>query len=67
MWSITPDEAIEMYTRFVFARYRDGAFDVATERASLLLKKGDLSGSDVWSQVAAKIRIHQKQTPELAS
>lgn len=66
MWSITPNDATEMYKRFLLARYREGALEVATTQAALFSEKGDLPGSEAWEQVAAKIKSEQDRSPKLA-
>jgi hypothetical protein len=67
MWSFTSDDAIEMYKRFLLARYRNGALEVATEQAALLFKKGDLSRCQIWNDVAEKIKFGSRQSPGLRS
>lgn len=56
MWSVTTDDAIEMYKRFLLARYREGALEVATKQAALYSEKGDLTRSEAWARVASQIR-----------
>jgi|HubBroStandDraft_4_1064222.scaffolds.fasta_scaffold956401_2 hypothetical protein len=51
----TTDEACAMYARACCAWYGHRAAHVATEKAQQLRKRGDLSGVDAWTKVAAEI------------
>jgi len=51
MW-ITKDEAVEMYARFLAARFGAAASRAARETAAKLQSKGDSEGHVVWSRVA---------------
>jgi len=51
MW-ITKDEAVEMYARFLAARFGAAASRAARETAAKLQSIGDSEGHVVWSRVA---------------
>lgn len=54
MW-ITTDEAVEMYARFLKARYGVRAKKVASEKAIQLHASGDAEGERVWNEVARHV------------
>ena len=51
-WMITADEAVEMYARFLAARYGRPASKRARERAIPLRRDGDAQGYEIWNKVA---------------
>jgi hypothetical protein len=55
MWTITTDQAAEMYARFCLSRYGAKAKQVVTAKALELRKAGDLEGERIWSQVRQHI------------
>ena len=52
---ITADEAVEMYARFLVARYGRPASKRARERAISLRRDGDAQGYEIWNKVAETV------------
>jgi len=52
---VTTDQAVEMYARFLKARYGAGAKRVTEEKILQLRGMGDIEGERVWAEVARKV------------
>jgi len=52
MWIPTEDEAVEMYARFLIARYGRAAARHARRTAEKLQSREDFQGYAIWSRVA---------------
>jgi predicted phage gp36 major capsid-like protein len=57
MWTITTDQAVEMYARFCRSRYGANAKKVAEEKTAVLRRLGDAEGEHVWTKVTQQIEI----------
>ena len=60
MWLPTQEEAVEMYARFLAARYGKAARQHARETADRLLGEGDFAGYAIWSRVADSVQHRDK-------
>jgi hypothetical protein len=52
---ITPEQAVEMYARFLKARYGAAARKFTEEKISQLRSTGDMEGVRVWGEVARRV------------
>jgi hypothetical protein len=50
--TVTREQSVEMYARFMTARQGSKASKIARAKAELLAKNGDLEGHKIWSEVA---------------
>ena len=57
MWTVSIDQAAEMYARFCRARYGAKAPAVIEEKVVQLRKAGDHEGERVWKQVQRALEI----------
>jgi len=59
MW-ITLPEAVGIYARFFLAHHGAAASKIARATATQLMKRGDLQGHQVWSDVAREIERNDR-------
>jgi hypothetical protein len=57
LWTITNEQAAEMYARFCRARYGARAKRVAEQKIEELRNRGDAEGERAWSLVTRKIEL----------
>ena len=60
MWMPTEQEAVEMYARFLSARYGRTASASARKMARSLEQKGDRRGYEIWNGVAEAVEKFQR-------
>lgn len=60
MW-INIDEAIKIYARFWTARHGAAGVKALRHKAGELRNRGDLTGSDVWNEVADEVQKEQER------
>ena len=65
MWMPTQQEAVEMYARFLSARYGRTASASACKTARSLEQKGDQRGREVWNDVAEAVESSSAIKAEL--
>jgi hypothetical protein len=61
MWTVTKEEAVEVYARFWASRYGSTASRSARRMAASLGSEGDLEGHEAWNDVADAIERQQQE------
>lgn len=61
----TPDYAVEIHAKVLYARFKKSAVEEAERHAKKLKKSGDMDGHEVWMEVAHQInKIMKKKYKE---